>query len=300
MGSSLRSLSGFTRTRPSRRRRRLERPAFPCHNHGLLKLGFGKAFCFVIAYVMDLTTNVKLLCNAFLALVYPQACVICQRSVERRSLGLACEECWRSTLLFSGEETMCWKCGAPFLGNVDRSKRGEVRCHRCDDHAFTAARACGLYEKALRETVLGLKRQPQLPQMISHLLVNTALVEPLKDSTLIVPVPLHPERLKMRGFNQASVIAHSISRSLRLPIDEVSLIRTSHTAKYRAGLDAKGRSDTVARAFEVVHPRLISCEQVLLVDDVFTTGATAAACASALIEAGAEAVFVLTIARTAR
>jgi len=249
---------------------------------------------------MDLTANVKLLCDAFLTLLYPQTCVICQQSVERRAFGVACEECWQSTLLFTGDETICWKCGAPFAGTVEKSRRADVRCHRCDNHAFTAARACGLYEKALRETVLSLKRKPYVPQTISHLLLNAVSCEPLNESTLIVPVPLHPRRLQMRGFNQASVIARAVSTSLRLPINEVSLIRTSHTEKYRAGLDAKGRTDTVARAFDVVHPRLVAGEKILLIDDVLTTGATAAMCASALSEAGAEAVFVLTIARTAR
>ncbi len=249
---------------------------------------------------MDLTANVKLLCDAFLTLLYPQTCVICQQSVERRAFGVACEECWQSTLLFTGDETICWKCGAPLAGSVDKSRCREVRCHRCDNHAFAAARACGLYEKALRETVLSLKRQPHVPQTISQLLLNTVLREPLNECTLIVPVPLHPKRLQMRGFNQASVIARTVSKSLRLPINEVSLIRTSHTEKYRAGLDAKGRTDTVARAFAIVHPRLIAGERILLIDDVFTTGATAAMCASVLSEAGAEAVFVLTIARTAR
>ena len=249
---------------------------------------------------MDLTANVKLLCDAFLTVLYPQTCVICQQSVERRAFGVACEECWQSTLLFTGDETICWKCGAPFAGSVDQSRRGDVRCHRCDNHAFAAARACGLYEKALRETVLSLKRRPHVPQVISRLLLNTVSREPLNESTLIVPVPLHPRRLQMRGFNQASGIAHTLSSSLRLPVNEVTLIRMSHTEKYRAGLDAKGRSDTVQDAFAVVRPRLIAGEKILLVDDVFTTGATASACSSALLTAGAETVNVLTIARTMR
>ena len=80
-------------------------------------------------------------------------------------------------------------------------------------------------------------------------------------------------------------------------MDEASLVRVSSTEKYRAGLDAKGRQDTVAGAFEVRHPRLIANEDILLVDDVFTTGATVSACAEALLAAGARKVFVLTIAR---
>jgi predicted amidophosphoribosyltransferase len=71
------------------------------------------------------------------------------------------------------------------------------------------------------------------------------------------------------------------------------------TDKYRAGLDAKGRLETVADAFSVRFPRLIEGEEVLLIDDVFTTGATASSCAAALFSAGAKSVFVLTIARPA-
>jgi ComF family protein len=114
-----------------------------------------------------------------------------------------------------------------------------------------------------------------------------------------MPVPLHPERERRRGFNQASIIAHAIAPSLCLVIDEASLLRVGASHKYRAGLDAKGRLDTVAEAFIVRLPQLIAGENILLVDDVFTTGATASSCASALLAAGAKAVQVLTIARPA-
>jgi ComF family protein len=110
-------------------------------------------------------------------------------------------------------------------------------------------------------------------------------------------VPLHPKRQRSRGFNQAAIIAEVLSNRLGLPLDEVSLVRLTSTEKYRAGLDAKGRRDTVAGAFEVRHPRLIANETILLVDDVFTTGATVSACAAALLAAGAQHVFVLTISR---
>jgi predicted amidophosphoribosyltransferase len=103
--------------------------------------------------------------------------------------------------------------------------------------------------------------------------------------------------LAARGFNQASIIAHALSKSLGLPVDEVSLLRVSGTEQYRAGLDAKGRQDTVAGAFQVRHSRLVADEDILLIDDVFTTGATVSACAEALGQAGAKSVFVLTIAR---
>ena len=225
--------------------------------------------------------------DALLTLAYPQVCAVCDGSVERRRFGVACEECWDATKVFTEAETICSKCGA-----LDG-----VRCGRCESQAFTAARAVGLYEGALRESVLLLKRQPHVSQQLEALLVSAARRSPLNASTRIIPVPLHDKRLKSRGFNQASIIAQALSKSLRLPLDDVSLLRVSGTEQYRAGLDAKGRHDTVAGAFQVRHPRMVAGEVILLIDDVFTTGATVSACAEALSQGGAGSVFVLTIAR---
>jgi predicted amidophosphoribosyltransferase len=104
---------------------------------------------------------------------------------------------------------------------------------------FTAARAAGIYEGALRESVLLLKRQPYVPQQVESLLTDVVRREPLSLSTRVVPVPLHPKRLKTRGFNQASVIGQTVSKVLKLPLDEVSLVRVSITEKYRAGMGHK-------------------------------------------------------------
>lgn len=142
-----------------------------------------------------------------------------------------------------------------------------------------------------------LKRQPYVPRHVENLLVAAARLDPLKKSTMVMPVPLYSRRLQVRGFNQASVLAQALSKTLCLPLDEVSLNRVWGTEKYRAGLDIKGRRDTVAGAFNVVHPRLVAGEDILLVDDVFTTGATVSACAEVLIAAGARSVYVLTLGR---
>jgi ComF family protein len=239
---------------------------------------------------MFLTHVAQLFYDAVLTLAYPQVCAMCGGSVEQRRFGVACEACWRSAAIVTEQETLCWKCGVPALAD-------QVRCVRCDSQGFTAARAVGSYEGALRETVLHLKRKPYLPQHVERLLVVAARREPLDVSTRIVPVPLHAARLRARGFNQASILAHALSKSLSLPLDEVSLVRVSGSEKYRAGLDAKGRRDSVTGAFVVPHPRLVRNENILLVDDVFTTGATVSACAEALFEAGAQTVFVLTLCR---
>ena len=230
--------------------------------------------------------NLTLIYDAVLTLAYPQVCAICGRSVEQRRFGVACEACWRETRIFTDDEEICWKCGMP-----------GPACGRCVELAFTAARAAGLYEGALRESVLLLKRQPYVPSHVESLLMEVASRGPLSSCSRVIPVPLHPKKLRTRGFNQASIVGEAVSKALKLPLDEVSLVRVSTTEKYRAGMDAKGRRDTVAGAFRVTHPRLVAGENILLVDDVFTTGATVSACAEALTTAGAKNVNVLTVAR---
>jgi ComF family protein len=235
--------------------------------------------------------------DSLLALVYPQACAVCGGSVESHALGAACANCWRHTRMFSGVETICWKCGQPSLGTVSAEKREAVRCRRCDHDAFTAARACGIYEGALRASILLLKREPHICRKLRDQLVNAQQQFPLNRATRIIPVPLHAEREQARGFNQATLIGRELSRATSLPLDEISLVRDKHVKRHRAGMDAKGRRETVADAFRVTHPALVAGERVLLVDDVFTTGATVSACAQTLQNAGASEVLVLTIAR---
>ena len=248
-----------------------------------------------------LLTNVY---DALLTIAYPQPCHVCGGSVEERRLGVACRACWEKTRVFTGAETICWKCGAlspgmnlPAETAADVEILREIRCRRCDSQSFTAARAVGLYEHGLRESVLSLKRRPHLSSHLVTLLVGAAQREPLNTATRIMPVPLHKNRRRERGFNQAAVIAEALAKSLQLPLDEATLLRSVASEKYRAGLDPKGRRDTVAGVFEVRYPRLAAGESILLVDDVFTTGATVNSCAEALLASGACEVLVLTIAR---
>jgi ComF family protein len=246
---------------------------------------------------MWLVHKTSSLYDAALALLYPQACAVCGAHVEARADGVACAACWRETRIFSGEETVCWKCGALAVGTVPEEKRAEIRCRRCDAESFTAARACGVYEGALRASVLALKREPHVASRLALLMFEAQQRAPLSDATCIVPVPLHPERHRERGFNQAVSLAAALAGWACLPLDEWSLVRTLHTERHRAGMDARARRESVHEAFEVQRPRLVEGERVLLVDDVFTTGATVSSCASALRAAGAQDVFVLTVAR---
>src|SRR5213080_1515744 len=206
--------------------------------------------------------------DAALALVYPQVCAVCGRSVESRHEGVACARCWKDSPLFTGDETLCWKCGALSLAKVSEDQRKNIRCGRCDDDAFTAARACGLYEGALRASILELKRQPHVARRVAQLMCDVQQREPLNQADVIIPVPLHHDRERERGFNQASVLARELARLSRLPIDEHSVVRRVHTERHRAGMDAKARRKSVANTFDVRHTDPISGKRILLVDDV--------------------------------
>lgn len=235
--------------------------------------------------------------DAALTLIYPQACAVCGQSVESRHDGAACARCWDATQLFEEANSICWKCGVLSQVSVSEDQRQRIRCGRCDDDAFTVARACGSYEGALRASILELKREPHVARRLAVLLHEAQKREPLSTADVIVPVPLHAGRERERGFNQAVVIASELARFSRLPLDEHSVVRPLYTERHRAGMDAKARRKSVAEAFVVRHHDLIAGKRVLLIDDVFTTGATASACAQALKDAGAEEVFVLTLAR---
>ena len=246
---------------------------------------------------MGLVSKTSALYDATLALIFPQACAVCGASVEERAGGVSCAACWQKTRIFSAEDFVCWKCGVLAPGRVPEEKRREVRCRRCEMEQFTAARACGAYEGALRASVLALKREPHVATRLAQLLFETGQREPLQSATRIVPVPLHPERLRERGFNQAAMLGGALARLTGLPVDEWSLVRTIHTERHRAGMDARARRESVENAFAVRRPRLVENERILLVDDVYTSGATVSSCAGALKRAGAQEVYVLTIAR---
>jgi ComF family protein len=249
---------------------------------------------------MLVTTIASHAYDAALALVYPQACEVCGSSVESRHDGVACASCWRATRLFDEKDTLCWKCGLFTEAAVNEDRRMSIRCGQCDDDMFTAARACGFYEGALRASVIELKRQPHVASRLARLLLATLRRSPLNSANLIIPVPLHAERERSRGFNQAVLLARELALLSHLPLDEHSVVRRVHTERHRAGMDARARRDSVADVFAVRHPKLLAGQRVLLVDDVFTTGATVSACAAALRDAGTQDVFVLTLARPVR
>ncbi|MET0754012.1 MAG: ComF family protein [Pyrinomonadaceae bacterium] len=232
--------------------------------------------------------------DSLLAVVYPQACQLCENSVENSSDGVACRKCWQKSRIFSGAETLCHKCGA-FL--KEKPSDFETFCHRCDEHFYDAARAVGIYEHALSTSILYLKNEPFVSKHLQNLFVSAFENSSFQDADLIIPVPLSKKRFLERGFNQASILAAHLAKHTKINLDELSLIRTIHTPMHRAAMDRKARELTVKNAFEVKRPRMIEDKTILLIDDVFTSGATVSNCAKILKKKGAGKVYVLTIAR---
>ena len=238
----------------------------------------------------------QLLPDPILSIIYPQACGVCEGEVERHRDGVACTDCWNATRIFDGNETLCNKCGA-FL--FETMSRQPTHCGRCDEHSYDRAIAVGIYEKALAASVLRLKRAPFLPDVLKTLIAERARQAGVPPSSVVIPVPLSARRRQERGFNQAGVIARLVARHLRLPFDDQTLARGTHTPVHRAGMDKKARAMTVKNAFNVVRPRLIDGQNLLLIDDVMTSGETVSMCAKELKKSGAATVTILTIARAA-
>jgi ComF family protein len=234
--------------------------------------------------------------DSILSIVYPQECRVCGGEVEFSEDGVACSACWNETNIFNGNETLCTKCGAFLFGTVSLDG---ASCRKCEEHLYDRAFAAGLYEKALAASILELKKTPYLAHRVRRLIDETMARFPEHTDGVVIPIPLSSRRLRERGFNQAAIIGKVVAKHLGLGLDESTLIRKVHTPMHRAGMDKKARAMTVANAFGVVRPKLVENRNILLVDDILTSGETASNCAKVLKKSGAATVNVLTIARTA-
>lgn len=225
-------------------------------------------------------------------IVFPPRCPLCGEALAAQ--GGLCAACW-SELVIPGEPA-CRLCQRPFPESV---ANGSV-CAPClaDPPPHDGIAAATLYSDASRKLVLALKHGGRiaLAPMMARLIA--ARLPPLGGDWLIVPVPLHRWRLWRRGFNQAALLAREIARlcGARLLVD--GLERRKPTPSL-GGLGRKARARALAGAIEARAARRSALRgaQVLLVDDVLTSGATSNACVAALKRAGARQVRIACFAR---
>lgn len=195
-------------------------------------------------------------------------------------------------------EWFCICCRTPFLNRSPLDEEGRCGLCRRGLRGFDAAYSFGAYQGRLRE-LIHLFKYGRVRPLAGPLGEWLALAMPREQSyDRIVPVPLHWRRRWQRGFNQAALLAQAVARRYGTRIRPV--LRRVRATAVQAGLSHSGRRANVAGAFRVRRGEQLEGRRVLLVDDVMTTGATAAACAAALKQAGARYVAVLTVARADR
>ncbi len=227
--------------------------------------------------------------SAFISLLLPPRCAACR--APSLPADPFCEPC-AATLVECPPG--CAVCGLPVDFHSEVLALKARRCPRCAGHppAFARAHAPWLFGGALAEGIHRLKygRAYGVARPLGRLLASTGA--PMAD--LIAPIPLHKKRLRERGFDQALLLARTLSSAWKLPL-EPRLLRRIRETRPQVGLDTRAREANVRGAF--LSAKHAQGKRVLLVDDVLTTGATAAACARALKEAGARRVEVLALAR---
>jgi ComF family protein len=236
-------------------------------------------------------TASRLLLDPVLAVVFPSRCPACAAPLPSPRRGPLCDACWSALPRHRGPAC---HCGLPLAP-------GRLACGRCRRglSAFTAGASLGPYEGTLRVAVHELKyrsRRRAADRISEAMLDDLRVRGVLAGAAVLVPVPLHPRRRRARGFNQSELLARELGRRSGIAVAAAALVRRQDTPP-QTGLSAAARRANVRGAFAVRHRSQVSGRAVVLVDDVLTTGATAAACAQVLRAAGAREVRLLTAAR---
>ena len=227
--------------------------------------------------------------------VLPLRCLACGTIVE---MGALCLECWQGLELIGAP--LCARCGLPF----DHDEGPDALCGGClaREPAFDRARSALRYNDLSAKLIIGFKHGDRTHHLGAFALWLARAAGPLlEEAELIACVPLHPSRLLARRFNQSALLAQALAAHAGRRA-QVDLLARWRATPSQAGLSRLQRFENLRGAI-AVRPRRaaqVAGRRVLVIDDVFTTGATLEACARALKRAGAAAVDVATLARVVR
>lgn len=230
------------------------------------------------------------LISSFLDLIYPPLCCLCGAKLSNHNLFFLCAGCAENIEYV--KKPVCRVCGLPGLRDT---------CGECvgKEYSFSRARASFIYSGAGAEVVKLFKygKNLWLSKTIEKLFREGLKENPgLSSADIIVPVPLARLREKERGFNQSEILARAAAEKLEKAVSVKNLMRRKN-ALPQTGLSARERRRNISGIFHVRKREEFSGKEVLLVDDVFTTGSTANECAKELLNAGAGGVNVFTLAR---
>jgi ComF family protein len=258
--------------------------------------------------------------DALSCVLLPASCALCQHSLLRLSSVPVCDDCWNHLVPQRG--SLCTRCGEE-LGiaefstsnrHLDEASGYAKLCRSCEtvEPAFEQAVAFGNYEGTMRRLIHLLKYDGMEP--VANML-GARLAPQVSEickrgggEILVVPVPLHKSKRRERGFNQAQLLARATIRAVRRLEPAVALqlatsvLERSRATESQSGLSTHQRRRNLRGAFFVSKQSAekIAGRDVLLIDDIYTTGATARACSRVLKNAGAARVWVATVARAQR
>lgn len=230
-------------------------------------------------------------------LILPVECAGCGTLLSDDPVPFFCRICWADLRPLKGPA--CPRCGRPFASPTALTYTSEHLCSACriKRPAYTKAWSLYAYAPPLDEAIRLFKhrRKVVLADVLGSLM--QASVQCPDGIDLVMPVPLHPDRLKNREFNQSLLLADRLNRKLGAALSYDNLVRLRAT-QAQTELSRKARLNNLRRAFGVLRPERVAGKRVLVVDDVFTTGTTVNECAKVLRKAGAADVYVATLART--
>lgn len=228
--------------------------------------------------------------------VLPPRCIVSGEMVERQ--GMIAPAVWADLDFIA--DPFCAVCGFPFEFEVEKS----AQCASClaNRPPYESARAALKYGDTSRDIILGFKHADKTHAVKAFVpWLKRAGAEMIKEADIIAPVPLHFWRLVSRRYNQAALMANALAQETGKPVIP-DLMRRTRATPSQGHLNAKQRFRNVRRAFALGsgHKETIKGKTILLVDDVYTTGATVRECAKILMKSGAAKVHVLTLARVVR
>ena len=239
----------------------------------------------------------RLTARSALHVLFPTPCTTCSRRLRGDSIPFICDQCWHSIRPLEGPS--CPRCARPFSSPHALIHSPTHLCEDCRRRkpAFTRTWSLYPYASPLREAITLFKYQKRyaLAGALGDLLIKA--LPPELEVDLIMPVPLHPVRLRTREFNQSLLLAEALSRRLETPLSYTNLIRVRDNVA-QTSLPRSARLANLRRAFALRMPQALRTRRVLIVDDVYTTGTTLNECAKVLRRAGASDVYGLTLART--
>lgn len=225
--------------------------------------------------------------EGFLNLIFPSKCLGCGKNLESNSV--ICEECLSKVRV--NQTLFCGRC----LARLPETKK---ICHR--DFPYTLGAAASYGDETVKKLIHALKFQylKAAAEPLGNLLVS--YVEPLKlniKNFTVVPLPLSSRRLKERGFNQSELIAKIFTSRFRLPLETNCLVRSRNSKPQSETKTLEERLKNVRECFGIKKPEAISGKNVILMDDVVTSGATLYEAANALKSAGVRKIVALTVAK---